>query len=96
MDIIEASECLKNWFSKPISREDVDKSLILHDKHTTEEVIDEKVTFIGIDIVLEEIRVVRREAKVFLSNEYTEISSGEDNGCDEIQVINGEVVIIDD
>lgn len=61
VDIIEISECFKKWFGRPISREDVDKSLILHDEHTSDDAIDEMVTSAGIDKVLEQIRAGRRE-----------------------------------
>ena len=102
MDIIEANECLKNWFGSPHSVDDIklEKAVVtetVNPAAQTQRDLDDDTARneAGIALVMQDIRVQFNEDKVFIQNGCTEESSGEEDGCDGVNFVNGEAIIDD-
>ena len=105
MDIIEASECLKNWFGKPHSADDIKLEFEVNESTTNLDSdaqewrnveAEMKRNEKGIALVMKDIKVQFQEDKAAVQNGYTEISSGEDDGCEGLQFTAEGEAIIDD
>lgn len=105
MDLFEANECLKNEFGKPHSADDIKLKFEVNESTTD---LDSDAQERGnieaemkhnekcIALVMKDIKVQFQEDKAVVQNGCTEISSGEDDGCEGLQFTAEGEAIIDD